>query len=195
MFGVKPGRVCPRQFPRLSPESPVTSHSAPLSQSLAPDSTEKNTMKGFRSFLLRGNVVDLAVGIVIGAAFTAVVNGFVTAFLTPIVGLVTHSTGDFTKKNFSVSGVTFPYGALVSALISFVLIAIVVYYFVVMPINRLHERFFPAKEPDAHTKDCPECLSTVPAAATRCSFCTIPLTVAVEMPKQQQYPEQYPKQY
>ena len=73
-------------------------------------------MKGFRSFLLRGNVVDLAVGIVIGAAFTAVVNGFVTAFLTPIVGLITNSTGDYSKKSYTVSGVAFPYGALVSAL-------------------------------------------------------------------------------
>jgi large conductance mechanosensitive channel len=132
-------------------------------------------MKGFRSFLLRGNVVDLAVGIVIGAAFTAVVNGFVTAFLTPIVGLVTSSTGDFSKKHFTVDGVTFPYGALVGAVISFLLVAFVVYYFVVMPVNRLHQRFAPKKEPGVLTKDCPECLSTIPAAATRCSFCTIPV--------------------
>jgi large conductance mechanosensitive channel len=132
-------------------------------------------MKGFRSFLLRGNVVDLAVGIVVGAAFTAVVNGFVTAFLTPIVGLVTSSTGDFSKKSFTVDKVTFPYGALIAALISFVLVAAVVYYFVVMPVNRLHQRFAPKEEPGAPTKECPECLSTIPAAATRCSFCTIPV--------------------
>ena len=153
-------------------------------------------MKGFRSFLLRGNVVDLAVGIVIGAAFTAVVNGFVNAFLNPIVGLITKKSGNFTSAHFTVNGVPFPYGALVSALISFVLIAFVIYYFVVMPVNRLHMRFFPEKDSDVKTKDCPECLSTVPAAATRCSFCTIPLTVAVEMPKQEQYPQQqYPQQY
>jgi len=142
-------------------------------------------MKGFRSFLLRGNVVDLAVGIVIGAAFTAVVNGFVTAFLTPIVGLVTSSTGDFSKKIFTVDKVAFPYGALISAVISFVLVAFVVYYFVVTPVNRLHARFAPKKEPGAVTKDCPECLSTIPVAATRCSFCTIPVG-----PRQHEVPMQ-----
>ncbi|MFC1417890.1 large conductance mechanosensitive channel protein MscL [Streptacidiphilus cavernicola] len=142
-------------------------------------------MKGFRSFLLRGNVVDLAVGIVVGAAFTAVVNGFVAAFLTPIVGLVTSSTGDFSKKSFNADGVVFPYGALIGALISFVLVAFVVYFCVVMPINRLHQRFQPKKEPGVATKDCPECLSTIPAAATRCSFCTIPVG-----PQKQEVPMQ-----
>ncbi|WP_042406152.1 large conductance mechanosensitive channel protein MscL [Streptacidiphilus carbonis] len=146
-------------------------------------------MKGFRSFLLRGNVVDLAVGIVIGAAFTAVVNGFVNAFLNPIIGVITKKSGNFTGAYFKVNGVQFPYGALISAAISFLLIAFVVYYFVVMPVNRMHQRFFPAKEPDVKTKECPECLSTVPAAATRCSFCTIPLTVQAQLPKQA-YPQQ-----
>jgi large conductance mechanosensitive channel len=129
-------------------------------------------VKGFRSFLLRGNVVDLAVGIVIGAAFTAVVNGFVKAFLTPIVGLVTHKAGDFESASFDVSGVTFPYGVMISALISFLLIAAVVYYGVVLPVNRLHQRFAPKKEGMA-THECPECLSTIPVAARRCSFCTV----------------------
>ncbi|MEY9965652.1 large conductance mechanosensitive channel [Streptacidiphilus sp. MAP12-16] len=137
-------------------------------------------MKGFRSFLLRGNVVDLAVGIVIGAAFTAVVNGFVTAFLTPIVGMVSGRTGDFSKQSFNVNGVIFPYGALISALISFILVAAVVYYFVVLPVNRLHQRFAPKKEPGAPTKECPECLSTIPAAATRCSFCTVQVVAPVQ---------------
>ena len=129
-------------------------------------------MKGFRSFLLRGNVVDLAVGIVIGAAFTAVVNGFVSAFLTPIVGLISHRTGDYSKASFSVNGVVFPYGTLISAAISFVLVAAVVYFFVVLPVNKLHQRFAPGK-PEAPTRECPECLSRIPAAARRCSFCTV----------------------
>lgn len=130
-------------------------------------------MKGFRSFLLRGNVVDLAVGIVIGAAFTSVVNGLVKAFLTPIVGVISRKSGSFDNAAFSVGGVVFPYGTLITPLISFVLIAFVVYYFVVMPINRLHQRFQPKKEPLVATKDCPECLSTIPLAATRCSYCTV----------------------
>ncbi|MFC1410900.1 large conductance mechanosensitive channel protein MscL [Streptacidiphilus sp. N1-12] len=146
-------------------------------------------MKGFRSFLLRGNVVDLAVGIVIGAAFTAVVNGFVNAFLTPIVGLITGKTGNFSSAVFKVDGVSFAYGQLINATISFVLIAAVVYYFVVMPVNKLHERFKPKEEPGAPTKDCPECLSTIPIAATRCSFCTIPVGPQEHgVPTQKAYP-------
>ena len=141
-------------------------------------------MKGFRSFLLRGNVVDLAVGIVIGAAFTAVVTSFVSAFLNPIVGLVSGKSGDFNKAYFSVDGKQFPYGAFIGAVISFVLIASVIYFFVVLPINTLHARFAPKKEPLTTTKDCPECLSAVPVAASRCAFCTVPLAVYTTVPKQ-----------
>ena len=141
-------------------------------------------MKGFRSFLLRGNVVDLAVGIVVGAAFTAVVNGFVTAFLTPIIGLITGKSGDFSKQSFTVDKVTFPYGALVSAAISFILIAAVVYFCVVLPINTLHARFAPKQEPLVTTKDCPECLSAVPVAASRCAFCTVELSPRKGVPHQ-----------
>ena len=97
-------------------------------------------MKGFRTFLLRGNVVDLAVGIVIGAAFTALVNGFVKAFLTPIVGLVSGATGDFSKKSFRASDVTFPYGTFIDATISFVIVAAVIYFLVVLPYTTLRKR-------------------------------------------------------
>ena len=128
-------------------------------------------MKGFRTFLLRGNVVDLAVGIVVGAAFTALVNGFVKAFLTPIVGLVSGATGDFSSKTFHASGVTFPYGVFINATISFVIIAAVIYFLVVLPMNRLQERIFP-KAAAAPMRECPECLTAVPAAAKRCSACT-----------------------
>ncbi|MFJ8142272.1 large conductance mechanosensitive channel protein MscL [Streptomyces sp. NPDC096013] len=97
-------------------------------------------MKGFRSFILRGNVVDLAVGIVIGAAFTAVVNGFVSAFLTPLVGLATGATGDMSRKAFTVGAIKFPYGAFINAAISFLLLAGALYFLVVPPVNKLHER-------------------------------------------------------
>ncbi|MFD0276096.1 large conductance mechanosensitive channel protein MscL [Kitasatospora sp. NPDC127111] len=129
-------------------------------------------LKGFRSFLLRGNVVDLAVGIVIGAAFTAVVTGFVTAFLTPLVGVATGAVGDFTQKTFSVAGTRFPYGVFVNALISFVLVAAVIYFVVVVPVGKLQAKLEGAKPAPAAKADCPECLSPIPAAAVRCSFCT-----------------------
>ncbi|WP_030274306.1 large conductance mechanosensitive channel protein MscL [Streptomyces sp. NRRL B-24484] len=131
--------------------------------------------KGFRSFLLRGNVVDLAVGIVIGAAFTAVVTGFVTAFLTPLVGVASGAIGDFSKESFSIGGTVFPYGAFLNAAISFVMIAAVIYFAVVLPVTRLQARFEPVKDKPVAKKACPDCLSTVPAAAVRCAHCTTEL--------------------
>ncbi|MFE0464500.1 large conductance mechanosensitive channel protein MscL [Kitasatospora sp. NPDC058965] len=128
--------------------------------------------KGFRSFLLRGNVVDLAVGIVIGAAFTAVVTGFVTAFLTPLVGVAMGAVGDFTKESFTVANTQFPYGAFLNALISFVLIAAVIYFAVVLPIGKLQAKFEKPKAAEPAKVDCPQCLSKIPAAAVRCAHCT-----------------------
>ncbi|MBY8882800.1 large conductance mechanosensitive channel protein MscL [Actinacidiphila acidipaludis] len=135
-------------------------------------------MKGFRAFLLRGNVVDLAVGIVIGAAFTALVTGFVKAFLTPVVGLASGATGDFSARSFKASGVTFPYGVFIDAVISFVIVAAVIYFLVVLPMNKMQERFFP-KATSAPVRECPECLTAVPAAARRCSACTSQLAPTV----------------
>jgi large conductance mechanosensitive channel len=129
-------------------------------------------MDGFRKFLLRGNVVDLAVGIVIGAAFGAIVTAFVGAFITPLVGLAAGSTGDFSKKGFTVHRVTFPYGGFITAVVSFVLIAVVVYFFVVVPVNKLMERYKPSPDEPTPTKECPECLSMIPMAARKCAFCT-----------------------
>ncbi|MFB7948449.1 large conductance mechanosensitive channel protein MscL [Kitasatospora phosalacinea] len=140
--------------------------------------------KGFRSFLLRGNVVDLAVGIVIGAAFTAVVTGFVAAFLTPLIGIASGAVGDFSKESFTAAGVTFPYGAFLQALISFVLVAAVIYFAVVVPVGRLQNRFNPVKDAPVAKADCPECLSTVPAAATRCAHCTSELVGRPGFPAQ-----------
>lgn len=130
-------------------------------------------MDGFKKFLLRGNVVDLAVAVVIGAAFGAVVTQFVAAFITPLVGVATGATGDVSGRAFTVGGVEFPYGLFVQALLSFVVIATVVYFFVVKPINRLMERFKTEPEVQTPTKQCLECLSSIPAPATRCAFCTV----------------------
>ena len=130
-------------------------------------------MGGFKKFLLRGNVVDLAVAVVIGAAFGAVVTAFVQAFITPLVGVFTGAAGDFTKKSFEASGTDFPYGLFVQALLSFVIIAAVVYFFVVKPINRLMEKFKTEPGVASTTKECSECLSSIPIAATRCAFCTV----------------------
>ena len=131
-------------------------------------------MNGFKKFLLRGNVVDLAVAVVIGAAFGAVVTAFVEAFITPLVGVATGATGDISAKKAELAGVEFPYGVFISALLSFVIIAAVVYFVVMRPINRLMERFKTEPEVETPTKQCPECLSSIPELATRCAFCAVP---------------------
>ena len=130
-------------------------------------------MDGFKKFLLRGNVVDLAVAVVIGAAFGAVVTAFVSAFITPLVGVVTGAAGDFAAKTFEVSGTRFPYGLFIDKLISFVIIAAVVYFFVVKPVQHLMDRYKTEPEAEMPVKECPECLSKIPQAATRCAFCTV----------------------
>jgi large conductance mechanosensitive channel len=128
---------------------------------------------GFKKFLLRGNVVDLAVAVVIGAAFGAVVTSFVAAFVTPLVGVATGAAGDFSAKTFTAADVTFPYGLFVQSLLTFVIIAAVVYFFVVKPVQRLMDRFKTEPEPSDPVKECPECLSKIPQAASRCAFCTV----------------------
>ena len=130
-------------------------------------------MDGFKKFLLRGNVVDLAVAVVIGAAFGAVVTAFVSAFITPLVGVVTGAAGSFEDKAFTAGGARFPYGQFVDALLSFVIVAAVVYFVVVKPVQRLMDRFKTEPEPVEPTKQCTECLSSIPGAATRCAFCTV----------------------
>jgi large conductance mechanosensitive channel len=133
---------------------------------------------GFRKFVLRGNVVDLAVAVVVGAAFGAVVTGFVTAFITPLVGVATGAAGDVSRRRFELAGVEFPYGVFLQALISFVIVSAVVYFVVVQPVQRLLDRFATEPEPASPTKQCPECLSSVPEAARRCAFCTVQLPAA-----------------
>ena len=131
-------------------------------------------MKDFKQFLLRGNVVDLAVGIVIGAAFGAVVTAFVAAFLTPLIALAA-GKANISKLAFTIGsnpGTTFPYGAFLQALIGFALVAAAVFFIVVRPINAMMARRKVEEPVDQTTRECPECLSSIPRAANRCAFCT-----------------------
>ncbi|MFF7633935.1 large conductance mechanosensitive channel protein MscL [Kitasatospora sp. NPDC008050] len=128
-------------------------------------------LKGFRDFMMRGNVIDMGVGIVIGSAFTAVVTGFVKAFLTPLVGVVVGATGDFSSSSWKVMGVTFPYGEFLNVLIAFIMTAAVLYFCVVLPVTKATARYLP-KKPKVAKRPCPECLTEIPEAATRCSACT-----------------------
>jgi large conductance mechanosensitive channel len=131
-------------------------------------------LDGFKKFILRGNVVDMAVGVVIGAAFGAVVTELTKAFLTPLIALIVGKP-DYSNLKFTVNATTFPVGEFVNACISFILIAAAVYFFVVVPINWLVARMH--KEPPAAptTKKCPECLSEIPIEAKRCAHCTQPV--------------------
>jgi large conductance mechanosensitive channel len=128
-------------------------------------------VKGFRQFLLRGNVVDLAVAVVVGTAFTAVVSALVAGLLTPLIAAIIGKP-DFSQLQFTLHHSTFRYGLVVNAVITFLAIATVVYFAVVLPINKLMTRFSKGAPPDTPTKDCPECLSSIPAAARKCAFCT-----------------------
>ena len=126
----------------------------------------------FRKFILRGNVVDLAVGVVVGAAFGGVVTAFTKDLLTPLIAAVAGKP-DFSAIQFTLNGSKFLVGDFFNAVISFVIVAAAVYYFVVLPINALIERTKTAPPPaDPASKQCPECLSEIPIKAKRCSFCT-----------------------
>jgi large conductance mechanosensitive channel len=127
------------------------------------------SMKDFKAFLLRGNLVDMAVGIVIGVAFTAVVTAMVGDLITPIVGAI-GGKPDFSGLSFTIHRSHFLYGAFINALLSFVLVAAVLFYLVVKPVNALVARR--AGTPEPTTSPCPECLSEIPVAAKRCAFCT-----------------------
>ena len=129
-------------------------------------------LKGFKQFLLRGNVIDLAVAVVIGAAFGAVVTALVKDLLTPLIA-ARIQVPDFSSVAFAVNGSKFLIGEFINALISFLLITFAVYLFVIVPVNALVARINRgAAPPDPSTKQCPECLSDVPIAAKRCRFCT-----------------------
>lgn len=126
-------------------------------------------MKGFRTFLLRGNLVDLAVAVVVGVAFNAVVQSFVTNIITPLIAATVHKP-NFGSMAVYVHGGHFTYGLFLNALISFVIVAAVVYFLIVAPVSRLLA--YMTRNKEATERDCPECLSQIPVAATRCKFCT-----------------------
>ncbi len=131
----------------------------------------KFMLKEFKQFLLRGNVVDLAVGVVIGTAFGAVVNALVADFLTPLIGALGR-IGDFGDLVFTINGSEFKYGHLLNSIISFILIATAVFFFVVKPMNILIARAKKNEVPlPPSTKKCPQCLSEIPIEAKRCAHC------------------------
>jgi large conductance mechanosensitive channel len=122
----------------------------------------------FKDFLMKGNLVTLAVAFVIGLAFASVVTAFVEDIVTPIIAAI-GGQPDFSALDVTVNGSVFRYGLFLNALIAFIVVAAILFFLVVRPYNRLSDRY--AKE-DPSTKDCPECRSTIPVAATRCAFCT-----------------------
>jgi large conductance mechanosensitive channel len=129
---------------------------------------------GFRQFLLRGNVVDLAVGVVIGASFGGVVTAFTKDLLTPFIAAIVGKP-DFSAIEFTVNGSKFPIGDFINAVVAFLLVATAVYYFVVLPINALIARSRREPPADPTTKKCPECMSEIAIGAKRCAFCTAQL--------------------
>jgi large conductance mechanosensitive channel len=132
-------------------------------------------VKGFRAFLMRGNVIDLAVAVVIGAAFGGVVTALVKDLLTPLIAAIVGQP-DFSAIVFTVNGSKFLIGDFINALLSFIFIAAAVYFFVVLPMNALMARMRRGQAPpDPTTKTCPECLTAIPIAARRCAACTSPL--------------------
>jgi large conductance mechanosensitive channel len=128
-------------------------------------------LKEFRAFILRGNLVDLAVAVVIGAAVTAVINAIVKGLLTPLIAAI-GGKQDFSALTFTLNNAVFRYGDVLTALISFLSVAAVLFFFVVKPTNVLMARFSTEKAVDDPTRECPECLSAIPVKASRCAFCT-----------------------
>ena len=142
-------------------------------------------LKDFKAFILRGNVVDLAVGVVIGAAFTTVVTAFTTGVMSPLVGLFGNANFDTldacikgpceVAADGKVTGSVLQYGRVLTALVTFLITAVVVYFFVVRPVNALMARRRTEPDVESPTRECPECLSSIPVAARRCAFCTVEL--------------------
>ena len=132
-------------------------------------------LKDFKAFLLRGNVVDLAVAVVVGSAFVALVNAFVADILTPIIAAI-FGKPDFSQLDFTINDSRFLYGDFINYVIAFISIAAVVFFFVVVPVNALLARSRKEPPDDPTVRKCPECLSEIPAEAHRCSYCTSEVT-------------------
>ena len=134
-------------------------------------------LREFRAFIVRGSLVDLAVAVVIGAAFSAVVTALVKDVITPLIAAV-GGEPDFSRLTFAVNGSVFRYGDFLNAVISFLLVAAVVFFLVIKPVNGLLERLRTEPPVEEETRDCPECLSQIPAAARRCAYCTAEVDTA-----------------
>lgn len=137
----------------------------------------KDALKDFRAFILRGNVVDLAVGVAIGAAFTTVVTSFTKNLLTPILA-IPGDKASLAELSFAIRNATFKYGAFIDDVIGFVIIAAVLFFLVIRPINIMMARRKTEPEVLSTTRDCPYCLSSIPIAASRCAFCTANVAAA-----------------
>ncbi|HEY1463421.1 MAG TPA: large conductance mechanosensitive channel protein MscL [Terriglobales bacterium] len=136
-------------------------------------------LSGFKQFILRGNVIDMAVGVVIGAAFASVVAAFTKDLLTPFIAALVGKP-DFSYIGFSINGTPFPIGDFINAAVAFILVAAAVYFFVVVPVNALVSRMRKAPAPaDPTTKKCPECLSEIPMDAKRCAHCAQPVMMGI----------------
>ena len=125
----------------------------------------------FRAFVLRGNVIDLAVAVVIGAAFGAVVTSLVENLITPLIAAI-GGQPDFSDLSFTINNSVFGYGIVLNALISFLIVALVIFVFIVKPVNSLMARYKPTDAEPTPTTECPYCLSSIPVGARRCAFCT-----------------------
>ncbi len=134
-------------------------------------------LKEFKQFILRGNVVDLAVAVVVGAAFTAVIAALVKDLITPVIAAIIGQP-DFSSLTFTIHHSRFAYGSFLNALISFLIVATVVFFAVVIPLTHVLKRLnlLPVETPAPATKTCPECISAIPVQARRCAFCTSELT-------------------
>ncbi|MFD9939309.1 large conductance mechanosensitive channel protein MscL [Nonomuraea sp. NPDC059023] len=138
-------------------------------------------MGGFKKFLLRGNIVELAVAVIVGATFSGLVQALVADLITPLIGAMTGGREpDFASYSFTVNGSVFKYGDFLNHLLAFLIIAAIVYWLVVMPMSRLVSLF--ERDQAATTKQCPDCLSEVPAEARRCAYCTVELVPQSEQP-------------
>jgi large conductance mechanosensitive channel len=139
-------------------------------------------LKDFKAFLFRGNVVDLAVAVVLGIAFGAVVKALVSDLLTPIIALI-FGNPDFESLSFTINSSVFRYGDFINALIAFVSVAAAIFFFVVKPLSAMAARRAAGQpEPDSDTRPCTECVSEIPKAARRCSFCTSVQAPVTEQP-------------
>ena len=132
-------------------------------------------LKDFKAFILRGNVIDLAIGVAIGAAFTAIVTSVTTGLITPLLA-IPGDKASFAEYSFTIGGSRFLYGSVIDAIISFLIVAAVLFFLVVVPVNKLMQRNKTEPDVESTTKDCPECMSSIPAGARRCAFCTAVVT-------------------